>query len=80
MQHVKKFREQFRVALCPKRVRRFEWQSLTANAPCLFASAALPFRFLPRLTTLATLLRSGQRDYYGPEMTSTISPFGGWAW
>jgi hypothetical protein len=51
-------------------------RGLTASASRLFARATLPLCSLPRLATVATLFHSGQRNHYGAEITSTISPFG----
>ena len=53
-------------------------RSFTADARLLFARATLPADyFLPPWQFLSPNFPS--LDYYEPEMTRTISPFGGWA-
>ncbi len=73
---VREFLErQSRVALFPKRWRESEFDDECASF-IRESSAADP---LPAVDGDFWHCTSQQRNGYDPEMTSTISPFGGWA-
>jgi hypothetical protein len=70
--------KQFRVALVPKRVR---WREPEFDGGCasFIRVSSAAGRLLPAAGGDVCHRTSRQRDRYDPEMTMTISPFGGWA-